>query len=1168
MADPRFIHLRLHSDYSLVDGIVRVKPLAKACVDMGMPAVGMTDESNLFALIKVYEACRDAGIKPIMGADLWLESVYLEQPFRVTALIHDVEGYHNLVLLVSRGWRTNQVDGRVLIKQEWLDEHQAGLIWLAGAKDSEIGQLLLMGRADSAAKLAAAWQTRCPERFYLEVMRTGRTGDEDCLHGCVDLADQLALPLVATNDVRFLEPEDFEAHEARVCIHDSTTLDDPRRAHRYSDQQYLKSEAEMLALFDDLPEATANTVEIAKRCTLELRLGKSFLPEFPTAPGIDINEHIRREARQGLAERLARVLDPAAPDMEARRKVYEDRLEFELGTIIQMRFPGYFLIVSDFIRWAKAQGIPVGPGRGSGAGSVVAWCLHITDLDPIKYDLLFERFLNPERVSMPDFDVDFCMDNRERVIGYVADKYGHDAVSQIVTFGTMAAKAVVRDVARVQGKSYGLADKISKMIPPTPGITLEQAVAEESGLHDFLFLQDSGNPDQEAANEIWEMALKLEGITRNIGKHAGGVVIAPGQLTDFAPVACDPDGSGLVTQYDKHDVEEAGLVKFDFLGLKTLTLIDWAMQAINRRRNKEGKPALATEDIPLDDAATFELLKSGNTTAVFQLESSGMRDLVKRLKPDVFEDIIALVALYRPGPLESGMVDNFIDRKHGKEALAYPDPHYQHDSLIPILKPTYGIILYQEQVMQIAQVLAGYTLGGADLLRRAMGKKKPEEMAKQRDVFREGAAKLGVDPELAMKIFDLVEKFAGYGFNKSHSAAYALVAYHTAWLKVHYPAEFMAAVISADMDNTDKAVVFINECQEMGLTVRPPEVNECEHHFTVNAQGHIVFGLGAIKGLGEGPIQAIVSARQAGPFTDLFDFCRRTDARQLNARSLEALIRAGALDGLGPHRHFSDRATLTASLDAATRAAAQEAENSAAGMGDLFGGDEVQGGAIAVNWNSSRPWRDDMRLRGERETLGLYLTGHPIDQFDQEIGCFISSRLNQLAPTGKNAQAVIAGLVIQARSMRSKRNNEEMVFLTLDDRRGRVEVSVFSRVLAGYRQLISKDELLVVIGSVRLDDRTETMKVVADELLTIGGARARFARRLHVDAAISTDLKVRLRSALQPWKGGACPVVITLANGKAYFDMELGRDWRVDPGEGLLDQLRQEFGPEQVQVQY
>jgi DNA polymerase III subunit alpha len=1169
MTDPAFVHLRLHTDYSLVDGVVRIKALIKRCAELGMPAVAVTDDSNLFGLIKFYKAAESAGIKPIVGADLWLESRFLEEPAPVCVLVRNERGYQNLVLLISRAWQHNQQRGKALIKREWLAELSDGLILLSAARQGELGQLLLADKFEDAQMLAKEFASWFPDSYYLEVQRTSRPGDENCLHACVTLAEQLGLPLVATNDVRFLNQEDFDAHEARVCIHDSNAIDDPRRPRRYSDEQYLKTAEDMVELFSDLPEALANSVEIAKRCSLTITLGKNFLPDFPIPQGQTIEEFIEQESRIGLDRRLAKLFDTTAPDFAERRKEYDERLTFELNVINQMGFPGYFLIVSDFIRWAKANDVPVGPGRGSGAGSLVAYALEVTDLDPIEYDLLFERFLNPERVSMPDFDVDFCMDKRDRVIQYVADKYGREAVGQIITFGSMAAKAVVRDVARVQGKPYGLADRLSKMIPGTPGMTLEKALEEEEPLRDLLA---SNGGDGDAVREIWEMALKLEGLTRNVGKHAGGVVIAPGKLTDFAPLHCDELGEGLVTQYDKDDVESAGLVKFDFLGLKTLTIIDWAVKAINARIVPAGLAPVDITTIPLNDKKSFDLLKVGETTAVFQLESEGMKGLIRKLKPDVFEDIIALVALYRPGPLESGMVDNFINRKHGREPLAYPDPQYQHEWLKPILEPTYGVILYQEQVMQIAQELAGYSLGGADLLRRAMGKKKPEEMAKQREFFEAGARDKGVDPNLAIKIFDLVEKFAGYGFNKSHSAAYALVAYQTAWLKAHYPAEFMAAVISADMHNTDKVVTFIDECRHMGLKVLPPDVNSCGFRFTANPEGHIVYGLGAIKGLGEAPIDAIVAAREeGGSFTDLFDFCRRIDLRKVNRRSLEALIRAGALDLLSPGRTVDERATLMATLSDAIQAAEQDARNAEAGMGDLFGGGEATESVTEVAWQRARVWRDDVRLQGEKDTLGLFLTGHPIDQYESELRHMVSSRISALQPTGKGELALIAGQVVQLRQTKSKQSGERLAFITLDDKTGRIEVSVFGEVYRQYGDLLQQDVVLIIRGAVRRrpqNDGEMVISVSADEIMDIRRAREQFARRLLLTVPVNDALPTQLRQLLNPYRGGNCPIMLQLSHPLGRGQMLLGEEWKVAPEEALLEDLRGQYGARAVALQY
>ena len=832
MAEPRFIHLRVHSDFSMVDGLQKIKPLVARAAEHGMPAMAITDQMNQCGLVRFYGEAHGKGMKPLAGVDFWVQSDELgEELFRLTGLAMDNEGQQNLVQLISKGYLRGHVQGLPVIDKQWLVEHQAGVILLSGGREGDVGKFLLKGNEAMVARCVAFYQHHFADRFYLELIRTGRTDEETYIRMAVALAQQADLPVVATNEVVFRDEDDFEAHEIRVAIHDGYTLDDARRPKRFSAQQYLKSQEQMVELFADLPEALANTVEIAKRCNVTVRLGEYFLPKFPTGD-MSTEDYLVLRSKEGLEARLE-FLFPDPQVRAEKRGEYDERLDVELKVINQMGFPGYFLIVMEFIQWSKDHNIPVGPGRGSGAGSLVAYALKITDLDPLEFDLLFERFLNPERVSMPDFDVDFCMDRRDEVIDHVAEMYGREAVSQIITFGTMAAKAAIRDVGRVLGHSYSFCDRISKLVPPDPGMTLAKAFEAEPKLPE-LYEQD------EEVKALIDMARRLEGVTRNAGKHAGGVVIAPTKITDFAPLYCDGEGNNPVTQFDKNDVEYAGLVKFDFLGLRTLTIIQWALDMINPRMAREGKPVVRIEAIPLDDKASFKTLLACKTTAVFQLESRGMKDLIKRLKPDCFEDMIALVALFRPGPLQSGMVDNFIDRKHGREAISYPDVQWQHESLKPILDPTYGIILYQEQVMQIAQTLAGYTLGGADMLRRAMGKKKPEEMAKQRAGFEAGAVKNGVDGELAMKIFDLVEKFAGYGFNKSHSAAYALVSYQTLWLKTHFPAEFMAAVMTADMDNTDKIVTLVDECQRMGLTIIPPDVNSGQYRFTVNRQGHIV----------------------------------------------------------------------------------------------------------------------------------------------------------------------------------------------------------------------------------------------------------------------------------------------------------------------------------------
>ncbi|MCO8166310.1 DNA polymerase III subunit alpha [Pseudomonas sp. 21LCFQ02] len=1167
-----FVHLRLHTEYSLVDGLVRVKPLVKALTGMNMPAVAVTDQSNMCSLVKFYKAAQGAGIKPICGADLWLAGKNADAPLsRLSLLVMNPQGYRNLTELISRGFTEGQSNGHVVVQRQWVAEASDGLIALSAAKEGEIGMALLSGNTDEADQLLSEWMAVFPDRFYIEVQRTNRVNDEEHLHAAVALADKHGAPLVATNDVRFIKQSDFEAHETRVCIGEGRALDDPRRSRTYSDQQYLKSPEEMAELFSDLPEAIENTVEIAKRCNIDVKLGTHFLPNFPIPDGMTIDEYFRKVSFDGLEERLAVLLPPDSENYQARKQVYIDRLNFELDIIIQMGFPGYFLIVMDFIQWAKNNGVPVGPGRGSGAGSLVAYVQKITDLDPLEYDLLFERFLNPERVSMPDFDVDFCMDGRDRVIDYVAEKYGRNAVSQIITFGSMAAKAVVRDVARVQGKSYGLADRLSKMIPFEVGMTLEKAYEQEEILRDFL------KNDEEGA-EIWEMALKLEGVVRNVGKHAGGVVIAPTKLTDFAPIYCDEAGDGLVTQFDKDDVESAGLVKFDFLGLRTLTIIDWALDTINRDRRRDGEEPLDIAFIPLDDKPTYELLQRAETTAVFQLESRGMKELIKKLKPDCLEDLIALVALFRPGPLQSGMVDDFINRKHGRAELAYPHPDYQYEGLQPVLAPTYGIILYQEQVMQIAQVMAGYTLGGADMLRRAMGKKKPEEMAKQRGGFIEGCAANNIDADLAGNIFDLVEKFAGYGFNKSHSAAYGLVSYQTAWLKMHYPAPFMAAVLSADMHNTDKVVTLIEEVRSMKLRLDAPDVNISEFKFTVSDDGRILYGLGAIKGVGEGPVEAITEARKDGPFKDLFDFCARVDLKRVNKRTLDGLIRSGALDRLGPYFELEpkayqanidrNRSLLLAALEEAIQAAEQTARSRDSGHSDLFGGlFEAEDADVYANHRKAREITLKERLRGEKETLGLYLTGHPIDEYEGEIRRFARQRIIDLKPA-RDTQTV-AGLVIALRVMKNKKG-DKMGFITLDDRSARIEASLFADAFHSAQSLLQTDAIVVVEGEVSHDDFSGGLRLRAKRVMSIEDARTGLAEslRLTVSAEALKGDRLRWLGELCKRHRGACPVTLDYTGLDARAVLQFGESWRIDPADNLIQALRDQFGRENVFLQY
>ncbi|HBC3476998.1 DNA polymerase III subunit alpha [Vibrio cholerae] len=1158
MSDPKFIHLRIHSDFSMVDGLSKVPPLVKKVAAMGMPAMALTDFTNLCGLVKFYSTAHNCGVKPIIGADFTLQSEeFGDELTKLTLLAKNNVGYKNLTLLISKAYLRGHVQYQPVIDKAWLVEHAEGLIVLSGGKSGEVGRALLKGNQQQVERCIEFYQTHFADHFYLELIRTGRADEESYLHFALDVAEQYDLPVVATNEVVFITEESFEAHEIRVAIHDGYTLEDPRRPKNYSPKQYLRSEAEMCELFADIPEALANSVEIAKRCNVTVRLGEYFLPNFPTG-GMAIEDFLVMKSREGLEERLE-FLFPDPEVRAKRRPEYDERLQVELDVINQMGFPGYFLIVMEFIQWSKDNDIPVGPGRGSGAGSLVAYALKITDLDPLEYDLLFERFLNPERVSMPDFDVDFCMDKRDQVIDHVAEMYGRDAVSQIITFGTMAAKAVIRDVGRVLGHPFGFVDRISKLVPPDPGMTLEKAFIAEPALQELY------DADEEV-KELIDKCRILEGCTRNAGKHAGGVVISPTAITDFAPIYCDAEGNFPVTQFDKNDVETAGLVKFDFLGLRTLTIIDWALGLVNPRLKKAGKPPVRIEAIPLDDARSFRNLQDAKTTAVFQLESRGMKELIKRLQPDCFEDIIALVALFRPGPLQSGMVDNFIDRKHGREAISYPDEKWQHESLKEILEPTYGIILYQEQVMQIAQVLSGYTLGGADMLRRAMGKKKPEEMAKQRAVFQEGAEKNGVDGELAMKIFDLVEKFAGYGFNKSHSAAYALVSYQTLWLKTHYPAEFMAAVMTADMDNTEKVVGLVDECKNMGLTVLPPDINSGLYRFNVDDNGAIVYGIGAIKGVGEGPIEAILEARnKGGYFKDLFDFCARIDLKKVNKRVIEKLILAGALDRLGPHR-----AAMMASVDDAVRAASQHHQAEAFGQADMFGVLTDAPEEVEQKYTQVPEWPEKVRLEGERETLGLYLTGHPVDEYLKELTKYTSCRLNEAAPTRRDQSLTVAGLVIAARVMTTKRGTR-IGLMTLDDRSGRMEVMLYSEALDRYAEWLEKDKILVVSGQVSFDDFNGGLKMSAREVMDLGSAREKFARGLSISilqSQIDQQFFERFSHILEPHRAGTVPVNVYYQRPDARARLTLGTEWRVTPSDTLLDELKQLLGHDQVELEF
>ena len=1081
-----FVHLRLHTEFSVVDGTTRIDDIVKAAAGDGQPALAVSDFGNLFGAIKFYKAARGAGVKPIIGAEVLLEGRDPEQdaPARVLLLAAHTQGYLNLSELLARAWTQGVVKGQAVVRWAWLEELAEGLILLSGAQAGPVGQALLQGNVELASEIALRLAERFPHRFYLELQRAGRVDDEAHVAAAVQLAARLRLPVVATHPVQFATADDYEAHEARVCIAEGEILGNPRRVRRFTPQQYFKSTAEMQALFADLPSALANAVEIARRCSLTLVLGKPQLPDFPVPQGHTVETYFRQTSIDGLEERLAHLY-PDAAQRAAERPRYLERLEFEIDTILKMGFPGYFLIVGDFINWAKNNGCPVGPGRGSGAGSLVAYALKITDLDPLQYQLLFERFLNPERVSMPDFDIDFCQANRDRVIDYVKGKYGKDAVSQIATFGTMAARAAIRDVGRVLDMSYTFCDGISKLIPNKPGqhITIDGAMKVEPLLAERYRKEDE-------VRTLIELAQKLEGLTRNVGMHAGGVLIAPGKLTDFGPLYQQPGSEAAVSQYDKDDVEAVGLVKFDFLGLATLTILEIAKELIVGRH--PGQQNFAFENIPLDDANTYKLFSEGRTEAVFQFESRGMQGMLRDARPTRLEDLIALNALYRPGPMD--LIPSFVARKHGREPVEYP-----HPLVADMLSETYGIMVYQEQVMQTAQLLGGYSLGGADLLRRAMGKKKPEEMAQHRLIFREGAAKNGITEGKADEIFDLMEKFAGYGFNKSHAAAYSLLAYHTAWLKVHYTAEFYCANMTVEMDNTDKLKVLYEDAQREGMRFEPPDINRGSHRFEPVSDTLIRYGLGAIKGTGQQAIEAIVAAREGrgagpaggerGPFKSLFDFCRRIDRTRVNKRTVEALIRAGALDTL-----HMNRAALAASIDLAFDfAAASEANANQGGLFDLL--DDAHGSSSQEpELPSVTPWGIKERLSLEKTAIGFYLSGHLFDEVEREVRQFVRRSVAEL--TDSREPQLLAGIVGDLRVINGQRG--KLALFRLDDKSGVIDARAEESLIQRHRHTLKDDEFIVVMGKVMPDRFSGGLQLNVTQVWDLAQARCRFGKFLRV----------------------------------------------------------------------
>ncbi|MFL9871178.1 DNA polymerase III subunit alpha [Paraburkholderia megapolitana] len=1195
MSDPRFVHLRVHSEFSIADGIVRLDDIVAAAAKDGQGALALTDLGNAFGLVRFYQEARGKGVKPIAGCDVWITNPDdRDKPSRLLLLVKNQRGYLNLCELLTKAWLTNQYRGRAEVEAGWLESGMGeGLLALSGAQYGDVGLAFAAGNTEAAKRNAQHWAKVFAGGFYIELQRCGQPGSEAYVQQAVALAVALKLPVVATHPLQYMTSDDFTAHEARVCISEGDMLANPRRQRRFTTEQYFRSQDDMTALFADLPSALANTVEIAKRCNLTLELGKPKLPLFPTPDGMSLDDYLVQLSKDGLETRLQQLF-PDAAEREQKRDTYYKRLDFECGTIIKMGFPGYFLIVADFINWAKNNGVPVGPGRGSGAGSLVAYALGVTDLDPLRYNLLFERFLNPERVSMPDFDIDFCQHGRDRVIQYVKEKYGADAVSQIATFGTMAAKAAVRDVGRVLDLGYNFTDGIAKLIPFKPGkhVTIADAMKEEP-----LLQERFDNEDE--VRQLLELAQRVEGITRNVGMHAGGVLIAPGKLTDFCPLYTQGDEGGVVSQYDKDDVEAVGLVKFDFLGLTTLTILDWAERYIRRLDPSKADWSLA--QVPLDDPASFSILKKANTVAVFQLESRGMQGMLKDAQPDRFEDIIALVALYRPGPMD--LIPSFCARKHGREVVDYPDPRVE-----TVLKETYGIMVYQEQVMQMAQIIGGYSLGGADLLRRAMGKKKPEEMAKHRELFREGAATNGLTGEKADEIFDLMEKFAGYGFNKSHAAAYALLAYHTAWLKAHHPAEFMAANMSLAMDDTDKVKILFEDCRTNGMAVLPPDINQSAYRFEPVAEPGgkrsktIRYGLGAVKGSGQSAIEEILRAREDGPFIDLFDFCNRIDRRIVNRRTVEALIRAGAFDTL-----HDNRAQLIASVSLAMEAADQASANAMqAGLFDM--GDAPSQGHELID---EPAWPEKRKLQEEKGALGFYLSGHLFDAYREEVRRFVRLKLSELK---EGREKLVAGVIASLRTQMTQRG--KMLIALLDDGTGQCEVTVFNEQFEANKQLFKEDELLVVQGQARNDAFTGGIRFTVDTVMDLERARSRYARAVKVQMNGNADAGA-LRRVLEAYCAGPDQVLAAPApsasrgggngNGRsggygggggyggndgggrqrapvqipgglavqivyrsehAEGEVRLGDAWRVKPTDELLSALRGEFAGSSIEIVY
>ena len=1154
-----FVHLRTHTEFSVADGTLRIDDAIAAAVADGQGALAITDLSNLFGAVKLYSGARKKGVKPIVGADIWLEPEGGEKaPSRLVLLVQDRQGYLNLCELLSRAWLLHDPQrSQACVKWAWLAELAAGLIALAGAEMGAVGQALVAndpGRADGLARRLAEI---FPARFYIELQRAGLPGNEAHVRAAARLAARLHLPVVATHPVQFATPDDFDAHEARVCVADGEMLTNPRRVKRFGREQYFKTQAQMEALFADIPSALRNSVEIARRCNLSLVLGKPQLPDFPT-PIVDgrplaMADYFSILSHEGLTVRLAqRYADPA--ERARQRPRYVERLDFEIQTILKMGFPGYFLIVADFINWAQKNGCPVGPGRGSGAGSLVAYALNITGLDPLQYNLLFERFLNPERVSMPDFDIDFCQGNRDRVIDYVKQKYGRDAVSQIATFGTMAAKAALRDVGRVLGMGYGHVDSIAKLIPAPPGKQVTLAKVPEKPDPGLIYARQEApeleqrEAAEEEVAELLALATRVEGITRNVGMHAGGVLIAPGKITDFCPLYMQPGSDSAVSQFDKDDVEAIGLVKFDFLGLATLTILELAKEFIVRRRPQHA--GFDYDKLPLDDARVYKLFSEGRTESVFQFESPGMQRMLKDARPTRIEDLFALNAMFRPGPMEN--IPTFCARKHGKEEVSYP-----HPLLETVLGETYGVMVYQEQVMQAAQVLGGYSLGGADLLRRAMGKKKAEEMAQHRQIFRDGAALKDIPQDTADEVFDLMEKFAGYGFNKSHAAAYSLLAYHTAWIKVHCTAEFFAANMTIEADDTDKLRVLLIDARTFGIEVLAPDVNTGVQRFEPVSDKVVQYGLGAIKGTGQGAIEAIVKARtEGGPYKSLFDFCGRVDRQRINKRVVEALIKSGAFDALHP-----ERAAMLASVGLALEwADAQAAHADQGGLFDFGDADTHGASTQEPALVAAETWSIKERLMLEKGALGFYLSGHLFDQSATEVRRFAKRQISDLLDSRE--PQLLAGIVTDLRLINGQRGR--VAIFKLDDKSETIEAVANEELINANRDLLKDDELIIVQGKVQPDRFSGGLRLTVTQVWDLAAARCRFGKYLRVAvngsvppvAEVLRDFPSRRLVSEQGDLPQGLTVRLALHREAASGELDLGEAARFYPTDAALDRWR------------